>query len=374
MPGTVASRVDDYIDRVRSVSGVVREHADSAEREGRLAQPVVESLHDAGLFAMRLPVEHGGGGLTARESMPVCEEMARIDGSTGWTLTILSGGPGFAANLSPEARGEIFGSPRLLAAGSLNPLNVRALPVEGGYRFSGRATYCSGCHHADWLMAAALVLSNGMPQFVDGVPVMCIGFLPMSEATILPTWNVSGMCGTGSNDVAFDDVFVPERFTMGIGDALASVGDGLVAVVLGIARHALDAFAGAAAAKVPLASRSVLREKPVAQWTYGEAEGYLRAGRSLFYEQADETALEPPVTNEVRALRRLAAVTAAQFSARSVDLVYGALGASAIYCSGPLERCWRDVNAARQHITLTSNRYEIVGRVLLGLEPDSPLI
>ncbi len=373
MTGSVA-RVDDYIDRVRSVSDVVREHADFAEREGKLAPAVVESLRDAGLFQMRLPEEFGGGGLTPAEALPVCEAMARINGSTGWNLTILSGGPSFASNLAPAARAEIFADPRALIAGSLNPLNSRAAPVDGGYRFSGRATYCSGCHHADWLITAALVLANGFPQFVDGVPVMCIGFIPMKEATILPTWNVSGMCGTGSNDVTFEDVFVPDRFIMGIGDAIASVGDGLVSVTLGIARHALDAFAEAAGSKVPLTSRSVLREKPVAQWTYGEAEGYLRAGRSFFYKTIEETGGQAAVSNEDRALRRLAAVTAAQFAARSVDLVYGALGASAIYTTGPLERCWRDVNAARQHITLTSNRYEIVGRVLLGLEPDSPLI
>jgi indole-3-acetate monooxygenase len=57
---------------------------------------------------------------------------------------------------------------------------------------------------------------------------------------------------------------------------------------------------------------------------------------------------------------------------RAVDLVYAAAGGSAIYESGRIYRCFRDVHVAVQHIGLTTNNYELASRVLLGLDPGTP--
>jgi hypothetical protein len=37
-----------------------------------------------------------------------------------------------------------------------------------------------------------------------------------------------------------------------------------------------------------------------------------------------------------------------------------------------LERCFRDVHAATQHIAVATSNYELAGRVLLGLDPGTP--
>ena len=42
---------------------------------------------------------------------------------------------------------------------------------------------------------------------------------------------------------------------------------------------------------------------------------------------------------------------------------------SAIAVPSPLERAWRDVHAASQHILLGVGRIEVAGRALLGLDP-----
>ena len=56
---------NELLDRARSLAPLIRAHADENERKRRLATPVVDALHDAGLFRMLQPPSVGGSGLHA---------------------------------------------------------------------------------------------------------------------------------------------------------------------------------------------------------------------------------------------------------------------------------------------------------------------
>jgi len=71
---------------------------------------------------------------------------------------------------------------------------------------------------------------------------------------------------------------------------------------------------------------------------------------------------------------RLASLTAAEHSLAVVDSLYRLAGSTAIFQSSLLERCWRDVHTAAQHLQVQHGRWETAGRVLFGLEPASPII
>jgi alkylation response protein AidB-like acyl-CoA dehydrogenase len=372
----MADILKPYLDRVELVAPIAAETADWAEAHSQPAEEFVDALRNQGLFRLLVPESLGGPGFNSWEIGPVIEAMARVDGSAGWTLGLGQGVLGQL--LSSDLYEELFGDLQSTMAGSLNPVRVRAERVDGGYQFSGVGSYVSGCTHASWMVAAGLVTENGEPEFNNDAPVIKAGVLPMSECEIQETWNMTGMRGTGSHDVAFSNVFVPDDLTFEVGEALANLGALLAPVSLGIAQHAIDAFVELATVKVPTGSRDPLRNRVSAQTQLGEAQGLLQAARSFHYETSAEGAAwhrganEP--SNEDRARLRLGSVMAAQFSARAVDLLYDAAGLTAGSLDCAIARCWRDVHVARQHIALASTRFEVVGRVSLGMPPGSPLI
>jgi len=200
------------------------------------------------------------------------------------------------------------------------------------------------------------------------------------------------MRGTGSNDHEFTDVdvdvahtFEPFRPRERDGADVfhwiplwSQLGSALAACVVGTARHAIDALVELATVKVPLGGFTVLAERSPAQVAVAEAEGLYLAARAVLLEGAEATwargAAREPFGNDVLARFRLNSVTAARLAAQAVDLVHDAAGMSAVKAGSVLDRCWRDVHTMTQHVILSPARYEIVGRVMMGVDPASPVI
>jgi alkylation response protein AidB-like acyl-CoA dehydrogenase len=74
------------------------------------------------------------------------------------------------------------------------------------------------------------------------------------------------------------------------------------------------------------------------------------------------------IAREQKAALRLAATHAAWQSAAAVDLLYHAGGGSSVYESNLLQRCFRDVHVATQHIMVAQPTYEMLGKMSLGLD------
>jgi alkylation response protein AidB-like acyl-CoA dehydrogenase len=241
-------------------------------------------------------------------------------------------------------------------------------------------------------MASALVMKDQAPVLDNGMIQVRAGFFPIEQARSLDNWNVTGMCATGSTDYEFERVMVPTEWTfepfrahqaatLGVFAAIplwAQLG-GLAAVAVGTARNMIDRFVELAATKVPTGGNlSRLAERAPAQTAVGEAEGLYLAARAVLTESVEATWARgiagETFDNEAQARGRLGAVTAVQLAARAVDLLHDAAGMNAVTRDTVLERCWRDMHTMTQHIILSSARYEIVGRVPLGLDPASPVI
>ncbi|MEX2081839.1 MAG: acyl-CoA dehydrogenase family protein [Dehalococcoidia bacterium] len=386
-----APSVSTYLDAIQSIAPIVESGADEAERLGRLTDPVIEAFHQSRLLRVLFPERLGGGGLRFPEAMRLSEAMARVDGSAGWCLTIGIGCGVIGAWLPPASFEELASDPRAVLCGTLNPLSIRAVASGSGYQYSGKGTYASGLFYATHVLLNGIVFDGDTPRTSGPMPEIRSAIVPRARVQSLDTWSVSGLRATGSTDFAFEGIDVEERWTFlgaegrhydggrrGTHDLMSSLGPGLSAVGLGIARHALDIVSAVAGQKMSLATLGSTREKPAAQIAIGRAEGLLMGARALVYEVAHEMAAleaaDEPLTMEQRARNRVAAITSAQMAAEATDLAWEIAGGASIFTGTGLERCWRDIHAFTQHTLFDPGRFQTAGRIYLGLPPGSPTV
>lgn len=372
------------MDAVDGVRGALQAGAQEAEETATLPRASVDALYDSGLLRLKLPHVLGGAEADLVTQLDVLEEVSGIDPSAGWCLMIGAASVGSLAAFLPDAAiDELFvnGNPPR-TAGAFAPFG-KAVPVDGGYRVSGRWPFGSGVRHSQWVSAGARIVTEE-PGYPD--QLRCV--MPTPDVKIHDNWDVMGLRGTGSCDFSVDNLFVPERFAWDVssteplrGGALYRLGrPGFVtnehsAFALGVARRALDALNEVAASKTrgynsvnPLAGRQVI------QRALGECDLRLRAARALNVEILEEAwqsvsdgkTPAPPLQAQMRGCATYTTDVAADVVAQAFR--YG--GGSALFTTSVLQQCLRDINAAAQHQMVSDTAYENHGQFLLGL-PDA---
>ena len=372
----------DLLDRVEAIGPVIREHAGEAERERRLAGPVLAAMREAGLFRLMLPRSLGGLEVDPVTFARVGEAVARHDSAAAWVLQAGNTGAWWGCRFPDEGVEEMFAEADTLVAAAFHP-PVDAVAVEGGFRLTGRRPLASTIRDSRWLFVTAV--------FETGAVAAVVG---ADEVEVVDTWYPLGMRGTDSNDVVLQDVFVPARrtfplmpqFTPGSHyggplyrlPAMGSIVVLLAPIALGIASEAVRAVCALAPAKRSLGTMRTLAERPIAHARLGRAEGLVRGGRALLHQAMQESwdlAVEGVIPNPgQRAGALLAGVHAVSACVEAVDLLYGISGSSAIYERSPIERHFRDIQTIRHHGFVNESRFEAVGQVLLGLEPEFDLL
>jgi alkylation response protein AidB-like acyl-CoA dehydrogenase len=383
-----------FIDQALATIGpVVREHADEGEQIRRLPLPVVEAMREAGIFRLLVPKSLGGHESDPLASHDLVEELARIDGSASWCAFIATPGPSVGRFASDEAAEAIFGDPATIIGGSVAPPG-RAVPVDGGYRVSGRWTLASGCQHTTWTLAFCFVLDGDKPRLSPlGAPAMHGALVPSSAIKILDTWHVMGLQGTGSHDFVLDDHFVPASYFFPLAPGawgqhyqgslyrfpfVGLFGLPIASVATGLARQAIDTCLDLALSKVPRFSESTLREKPVFHYQLADAVASLEGGRAWLRQEVtanwERVQSGEQISMEQRGRMALAGSHAVRSAAHAVDQMYAAGGSTANYKSSPLQRCFRDMHALTQHFATNPQSVENAGRILSGLPTPNPLL
>ena len=213
---------------------------------------------------------------------------------------------------------------------------------------------------------------------------------PVDEIEFFDTWQVSGLCGTGSTDFAMNDVFVSESRAVGLAGErpiekplyafpqFGLLAMGIAAVTLGLARAAIDELVRFADDKTPSGSGRSLAKRPSTQSDVASAEAMLRSVRGFYYESIDAAwaiaRSEGRIPVSQRRNVRLATTHAVRESAKVVDLMYHLAGGTSVYRRSPLQRIFRDVHVATQHMMVAPAVLELTGRLFLGLETDTSLL
>ena len=386
---------------VRAAAGLqplLRELHDEIEREQRFPRALVEKMREAGLYRMVIPRSLGGYQADALTYLRAVELMAEGCGSVGWNLANNGIVQLVSLGLPDEGVHEIYAQgPSTPGAGTAVQGGGQAVPVEGGYRVTGRWSFGSGSPEASWMLGSFQILDNGQPRVSpEGKPLYWRGFFSRAEVEIVPgSWNVTGLRGTGSFDWTVHDVFLPERRTMvhagapldnqwdrwpGVTYSLPTqcwIGPHHSAVITGIARAGIDALIELAGGKTPRGRTGLLCDNPQVQDAVGRADAILNAGRAyrsaMITELWNSVAAGNGTTLEQRARCRLASTYAADSARQAIDLVYRHGGSTSFKRDSRLAECWRDLHTVGQTVTLAPEWYPIGGRVYLGIDPGPRL-
>jgi indole-3-acetate monooxygenase len=254
--------------------------------------------------------------------------------------------------------------------------------VPGGFRADGRWPFGSGIRHADFVVTSAVV--------EDSTDLRTI-VVPTRETNIEDTWHAAGLRGSGSEHYQLRDVFVPEHrvFAFPVARALrggplydlpliAMLSAAHAGFALGAARAALDAIAEAAPARIKAWPQLPLASHAAFQMDLGRADAKLRAARAYSCEALHQLEARMharlPLSDADWRDARLATTFATDVAAEVTAFAFRAGGSSALYETSRLQRLFRDVHAAAQHIAATDDAYEYAGRLLLGAAQPHPMM
>lgn len=363
----------------------IRGRAEEAERRRGLPGETMAALREAGLFRAFVPRIYGGDERPLGEVLDAATDLAAACPSTAWVGTLFAMHGVAACWLERRGQDELFaGGPDVPIASSVAPTGT-IVESEGGYRLTGRWSFCSGVDHAAWIMVGA-TLKSGTPA----APAEYVfSFVRAAEASIVDDWHVAGLRGTGSRSFELEDVFVPRHRAVFVRTAHEGTAPGLAvhpqpfyrlpwyplfisafpAIGLGAALAMLEGFRSHIGARVDGFSGAPFSAQAGAALRMADAAARIDAARLLFRRDVaalDRAAREarPLLPGEFERIMYDAPFVMDSCSRAALELFRGS-GGSALRDSHPLQRHFRDIHAMTQHVAMDLDRAgETYGRAL----------
>ncbi len=376
------------LDAVSELLPALRERAQETEDARRVTDDSVKALQETGFFRLLQPARYGGLEASPVDFYRGVRLIASACGSTGWVSSVLGVHPWQLALFDDRAQQEVWGEdPSTLISSSYAPMG-RAKAVDGGFRFSGRWSFSSGCDHAQWVFLGGLVMGE------EGTPVDFKTFLlPRADYEIDDVWDTIGLRGTGSNDIIVEDVFVPDYRTLSFIDTgrcvcpgqevntsplyklpFASVFSCSIAVpVLGMATGAYDAYVQWTRDRVRASTGGKASDDSFNQLRIADAASKIDAAVLQIERNIDEelmlaTAGEKiPIALRVRVRRDQVNATGSGIIA--IDRMFESAGGRALKAGTPIQRFWRDAHAGRVHAINDPEKAQVLfGQFELGIK------
>lgn len=357
------------LDGVRDLLPGIRERADEAERLRVVPEASIKELEEVGFFRLLQPKRFDGFESDPVDFYTAVRDIAGACGSTGWVSSVVGVHPWQVALFPEEAQQAVWGADTSTRLSSSYAPTGKATVTDGGYTLSGKWSFSSGCDHCSWVLLGGLVF-NADGNVVDFKTFM----VPRENYTIVDVWHMVGLSGTGSNDIVVEDVFVPEAFTLSMGDTGRCFGPGqeqntselyklpfhsiftgtITTPIIGMAR-------GAYAEHVDMQQKRVraayLGEKasldPFAAVRIAKASSEIDAAWALLVnnirEEQAHVARGEQIPLGLRLRVRRDQVLGTQRAIDAIDSLFEASGGRALTQGTYLQRAWRDAHAGRVH-------------------------
>ncbi|MBT3990408.1 MAG: hypothetical protein HOG95_14070 [Rhodospirillaceae bacterium] len=379
----------EMIAKAKRLAPLMRDRAGEAEKLRRVPEETISDILSSNLHRMCQPKRFGGAELPWDALVEVVFELGKGCGSQAWVADVFVEHACHLGHFPDEAQHDVWDeNPDALISTCYAPMGT-AEAVEGGWTLSGQWGFSSGVDHSSWSMLGAMVAD-------DIGPSQTFFLVPATDRKIIDTWHTLGLAGTGSNDILIEDVFVPAHRVLNSRDSANGTPPGaamntaplfkmphigfaqptLAGVTTGIAAGAVQDF------EEMLRTRKV-RGKPLAdlnnmQLRLAEASAEVEAARLLCISTAaDNMAIvnagEVLDVADLGRSRRNAAF-AVKLAKSAAQHVFEATGAHGIYEGAPIQRAFRDVQAAASHIALGWDLSAMIySKQVLGLDMSDVL-
>jgi 3-hydroxy-9,10-secoandrosta-1,3,5(10)-triene-9,17-dione monooxygenase len=371
------------------VAGLAKRAAQTEELR-QLPKETMAELYEAGLLRIITPKRYGG----LEMDWPALPEAARIIArgcaSTAWIVAVVGGHSGIVGRFPQELQDEVFAAgPNQLFATASAQTTGKVFKATGGVRAHGVWRFASGCDHADWAMVNAEVLNDDGTKTDRAVRII----VPAGQVEIIDTWHVAGMKGTGSKDINFNNLFVPEKWIVDgpsnfqanpPGAAVnpdcylydvafgAYFSSWLLGPVLGAAEGAYEAYRESTKTRVG----SMMVNSPAQLHTVQErlAESYceLEAARALYDKHNQFLHQRGLARCNIKPDEFIDSGRERTYIARLchnlVHRLVRQMGAIGIFDTNPVQRFYRDLNVMQNQLALNWDVHMLnFGRRQLGL-------
>ena len=328
------------------------------------------------VFAAGVPEELGGGGASVADLAGMLRTLAHHCSSTALALSMHTHLVAAAAWRWKNQNAPVEGLLKRVATEDLVLVSTggadwllgsgKAIKVDGGYRVSGRKIFCSGAPAGGLMMTTAVAddPTDGPTVLQIAVPTNATGVKVEND------WKALGMRGTGSHDISFDNVFVPDaavalKRPSGKWHPLIHVVAMVAlpvfnAVYVGVAEAARDLAIGAAKKR---------RDDRSVQAHAGEVENELTSAQLALSRMIDIAMTQKPgveTTVEIMCCRAILGRGARATVDKAMDLA----GGGSFLRRSALERLFRDVQGVRYHPLQEKPQNLLAGRFGLGLPLD----
>ncbi|WP_086481586.1 p-hydroxyphenylacetate 3-hydroxylase oxygenase component [Oceanospirillum sanctuarii] len=381
------------LEKLQEILPAIRANASKAEELRQVPQENIDMLHGIGLNRAFLPKAYGGLEISLPEFTDCIAALAGACCSTAWAYSLLCTHNHQMAMFNKEAQEEFWGeNPDAVASSSIAPFG-KYEETEGGIIFTGDMKWSSGVDHADWIIV-------GLNRIVNDEKVYSFAVIPRSQFSIIDDWYSVGMQGSGTKTARIEGVFVPEHRIQAAGDMMEGrhagrelypdskifhtpyrpyFASGFASMSLGVAERMIEvykdltknrvrAYTGAKVdgsvppmLRIAESYQQVCAARAFMEKTWNEHKEYGER-----HEYPDRYTLAHWRTNQAYAVK---------MCVEAVNRLWAVMGASNWYEDREAQRLWRESNMTAAHAyTDYDVCAQIIGRELLGLEPDPSLL
>lgn len=360
--------------------------AQARDRERILPWAELDRFTASGLWAITVPREHGGAGVSAVTLARVIAIIAAADGSLAqipqnhfYALEVLRAGGSreqrrFFDDLA--LRGHRFGNALAEIGARDFQRRTRLLREGDGLFVDGRKFYCTGAIYAHWIPTLV----------VDDAGVQQLVFVPRDAAgiTVTDDWDGFGQRVTGSGSVAFDRVpvrpewVIPFLTSFERPTPIGPLAQILHAAIdLGIGQGAFDAtlpFIRDRARPWLDAGVDSADQDPLTLRELGDVAVRLRAARALVdragraVDAAIRDATETTVAEASLAVAAARALTTTA-GLLAANKLFELTGTSATFAADGYDRHWRNVRTHTLHDPVRWKYHAIGNHSLNGINP-----